>query len=165
MRRYFLLIMVLIFTVSCSRADSAYVEQWLESLDPNTQVIEVKCTADVAKSAWGEDWEPFKFDHAFDAWEVLDVAANRGLDWAGMIDRMVKITEVGFSRWVSFELKLPPTTIFRVRNVKCDGKALRAPSIPPRCPNATDGCDEPPDPLDQPLLPLPPPDPGGGGDF
>ena len=56
------------------------------------------------------------------------------------------------------------TMSFRVEDLRCDGKALKSPPIQiGKCPNATNGCDQPPMPTDQP--PLPPPPPGGGGDF
>jgi hypothetical protein len=170
--RFFLLFMVLIFTASCSRPDfdtSVQVDTWLESLDPDAKVIEVWCKANVEESPGSGIWTEFNFSHQFSAAEVLESAASRGLGWADIVVRMIEITRVGFPDWVALGMKLTMMQSmlfkmnFRFEDLHCDGKPLRSPMIQiGKCPNDTNGCDEPPMPTDQP--PLPPP-PSGGGDF
>jgi hypothetical protein len=171
--RSFLLSIALLFTVSCSRPDfdpSVQVDSWLESIDPDAKVIEVWCKANVEESPGSGIWKDFDFKHQFSALEVLETSANRGLGWGDIMARMIEITQHGFAGWVAEQRQLTTSQTvlfkmnFRFEDLRCDGKPLRSPSIQiGRCPNDTHGCDEPPMPTDQP--PLPPPAPGGGGDF
>lgn len=173
MRRYFLLIIALIFTTaSCSRPDfdpSVQVETWLESLDPDAKVIQVWCKGNIEESPGSGIWKDFDFQHEFSALEVLEGAANRGLDWGSIVTLMISKTKDHLPDWVAIEKGL--TTMqtmrfkmnFRVEDLRCDGKPVRSPVIKiGKCPNDINGCEEPPMPTDR--LPLPPP-PGGGGDF
>jgi hypothetical protein len=175
MRRYFLLIVVLILAASCSRLDfdtSVQVQTWLESLDPGAKVIEVWCKADVKD---GGRWVKDGFTNTLSASEVLEAISHRGLEWPDIVTAMIDNGRRKFPAWL-FESQMEGTVFSReqqtrfvanltYKNVRCNGKALRAPPITiPKCPNATNGCDELPGPLDPAPLPPPPP-PGVPGDF
>ena len=173
MRSFFLIIgLLFFFNASCSRPDfdvAVQVETWLESLDSNANVIEVWCTASVEQPPGSGTWKPFDFKHQFSAGEVLHTSVPPGMDWGAVVARMVKVTEFDFPGYVALEQKKSPSEevlfkmSFRFKDLRCDGKPLRSPSIQiGRCPNDANGCSSPPMPTDQP--PLPPP-PGGGGDF
>jgi len=171
-RSFLLIIGFLFFTASCSRPDfdtAIQVEAWLESLDGNAKVIEVGCTASVEQPPGSGTWKPFDFKHQFSAADVLDTSMSRGLDWGAIVARMAKMTEVGFPGYVALELGVSASQevrfkmSFRFKDLRCDGKPLRSPSIRiGLCPNDTHGCSAPATPTDQ---PPPQPPPGGGGDF
>jgi len=171
-RSFFLIIGLLFFTASCSRPDfdtSIQIEAWLESIHPDTKVIEVDCTSNVEDSPGSGTWKYFAFKHQFSALEVLESSIPHGMAWGALVARMVKVIEFGFSSYVAEEQTKTPSAIaaykmkFRYKDLRCEGKPLRSPPLAPLlCPNDTNGCSTPPTPTDQPPLPPPPP---GGGDF
>jgi hypothetical protein len=173
MRRYVLLLMLAL--VSCSRPDfdtSVQVEAWLRSLDPNAEVIEVWCKGNVEEPPGSGTWKQWDYNKRLPASEVLAGSKNLGLDWDDILTIFVSKTRRSFPSWVLGEAAKKLTAMdflalkmsFRVEDLHCDGKPLRSPPIQiGKCPNDLNGCDEPPMPTN--LPPLPPPDPGGGGDF
>jgi hypothetical protein len=174
MRRYVLLLMLAL--VSCSRPDfdtSVQVEAWLRSLDPNAEVIEVWCKGNVEEPPLSGIWKEYAQTDRWTVKDVLAVYAKSGLDWSDIVAGAIDATKVYFPKWALTQVSVNQTPMDRmvrkinlqIENLRCDGKALRSPPIQiGKCPNSTDGCDEPPNPTDPPPLPPPPP-PGGGGDF
>src|SRR4051812_1303921 len=129
MRRYFLPLIMLVLTASCSRLDfdtSVQVQAWLESLDPNAKVIEVLCTADVEESG---TWVKKTLDNQLSALEVLVHTRNQGLEWADMVTAMINLIKNKFPEFVldnkmgntpySKEDEMNFVATFKYKNLSC----------------------------------------------
>lgn len=173
MRRYILF--SLFALLSCSVPDydaDVRVKAWLESLDPNADVIEVRCTGNLEEPPGSGTWREHEQVDRWTAREVLAVIKHKALDWDEVVASCIGTNQYDFSRWLlnkmSSEMSAADRLLFkmsfRLDDVHCDGVPLRSPPpLPVRsCPNDIDGCDDaPPMPTDLPPLPSP----SGGGDF
>jgi hypothetical protein len=173
MRRCVLLFLFALLGCSVPDYDaSVRVQAWLESLDADADVLDVRCIGNVEEPRGSGTWTEYE---RFDRWtarEVLAAIKNQGLDWDEVVARCIGASKFEFPKWLFNEIGKNMSTAdrmlfkmsFHVDDVRCNGTPLRSPPPMPvrSCPNDIDGCDDAPPMASDLPPPLPPP---GGGDF
>jgi hypothetical protein len=171
MRRYALFLFLTL--MNCSRPDfdtSVRVEAWLRSLDPDAEVLEVWCIANVDVPPGSGNWQEIEYRTTVSARQATTLGG--GLDLDQILSLFVRKAHQGYTSWL---IKGPLADVLTEKDrfyfseelntdeLHCDGKHLKSP--PPitvgKCVNDIDGCEGGPPVPEDPLPPLPPPSPGG----
>ncbi|WP_437897094.1 hypothetical protein [Sorangium sp. So ce124] len=169
------MLLFLLALLGCSVPDddaSGRVRAWLESLDPDADVVEVRCTGNLEEPPGSGTWTEYERVDRWTSREVLGAFKVDGVDWAEVVARCISNSEYYFPKWLlgklSDKLSAADRVLlkmsFHVDEVRCHGTPLRSPPPTPvrSCPNDIDGCDDAPPMASDLPPPLPPP---GGGDF
>ncbi|WP_437983609.1 hypothetical protein [Sorangium sp. So ce117] len=96
----------LLVLLSCSVPDDAsgQVRAWLESLDPDADVVEVRCTGNLEEPPGSGTWKEYERVDRWTAREVLGAFKTDGVDWAEIVARCISNREYYFPKWLLGEM-------------------------------------------------------------
>jgi hypothetical protein len=94
MRRCVLLFLLALLGCSVPDDDaSGRVRAWLESLDPDADVVEVRCTGNLEEPPGSGTWTEYERVDRWTAREVLGAFKIDGVDWAEVVARCISNSE------------------------------------------------------------------------